>query len=59
MYGKRKTWIIIGQICAGTCLFIASFYTDSENAYTLALLLLGCMFFISLQDISLDSLALK
>lgn len=59
LYGKRKTWIIFSQVPASFLLYFASFYTDFSKAQYFALILISLMFFISLQDISLDCLALK
>lgn len=59
MYGKRKTWIVVSEVGASVMMYVASFYTGYENAQGFALILIGVMLFISLQDISLDCLTLK
>ena len=58
-YGKRKTWVVISQILAFFMIFIASFATSEEYEVALALIFLLAVFFITLQDISLDALAIK
>jgi hypothetical protein len=58
-YGKRKTWVIVSQTAAGVMLFIASFLTTPDCQIPLSLILISITFLITLQDISLDALAIK
>ena len=58
-YGKRKTWIVSSQLVCGTILFCSSFYTAQVHEYRMGVLMVATVFFIALQDISLDALAIK
>lgn len=58
-YGKRKTWIIISQMIASFLLMLASFFTGPSHQIKMALFLIAIVFLITLQDISLDALAIK
>ena len=58
-YGKRKTWIIISQIMASVAIFISSFFTSDNYQVVIAVFFLISLFFITLQDISLDAMAIK
>jgi MFS family permease len=58
-YGKRKTWIIISQIICSILLLVASFLTDEDHEVPLAILFIFTIFFLTLQGISLDAVAIK
>jgi hypothetical protein len=58
-YGKRKTWIIISQLLSSLLLFLASFLTDQYHEVAIAILFIFTIFFLTLQDISLDAVAIK
>lgn len=58
-YGKRKTWVIIGQFLTGILLILISFFTQQDQARFFATMFIFIYFFISLQDIALDGLCLK
>jgi hypothetical protein len=58
-YGKRKTWIIISQLICACILLGASFFTEVTFASLIALLLMSSELFLTIQDISLDSLSIK
>ena len=58
-YGKRKTWIVFSQIICSIVLFFSSFFTDVTLATLFALILMLSVFFLAIQDISLDSLSIK
>lgn len=58
-YGKRKTWIIISQAICSLILIVSSFFTEVTVASLIALLLMGSELFLTIQDISLDSLSIK
>ena len=58
-YGKRKTWIVISQLTTSTLLLIASFFTDQKYQCEMGIMMVASVFFIALQDISLDALAIK
>ena len=58
-YGKRKTWIILSQSTVSILVFIASFYTDQSYQAEMGFMMVTCVFCISLQDISLDAMAIK
>ena len=58
-YGNRKTWIVFSQIICSIVLFFSSFFTDVTLATLFALILMLSVFFLAIQDISLDSLSIK
>ncbi len=58
-YGKRKTWIIISQFICASILLVSSFFTEVTFASLIALLLMSSELFLTIQDISLDSLSIK
>lgn len=58
-YGKRKFWIILSQISVISIIVFASFFTDQKYEALMGVLMVSMMFFVALQDISLDSLAIK
>ena len=58
-YGKRKTWIMISQFFASIVLFMASFFTSQSYQIIMAIFLIITIFLITLQDISLDAMAIK
>lgn len=59
-YGKRKTWIVFSQIVSSIFLFVSSFFTEDISLASLfALILTFGVFFLAIQDISLDSLSVK
>jgi len=58
-YGKRKTWIIISQIICSGILIISSFFTEVTFASLIAIFLMCSELFLTIQDISLDSLSIK
>lgn len=58
-YGKRKTWIIISQLTTSAFLIIASFFTKDKEQIYMGVFMVASVFFIALQDISLDAMAIK
>jgi len=51
--------MVISQVLTSFCLLASAFFTDLSQSYKMAILLFGSVLFITLQDISLDSLANK
>lgn len=58
-YGKRKTWIIFSQVIAFIMLMVGSLATAQNQQIVLAAIFILVVFFISLQDIALDAVAIK
>ena len=58
-YGKRKTWIVTSQVMASVTIFIGAFLTSDTQEVGLAVVLIFAIFFVTLQDISIDAAAIK
>lgn len=59
-YGRRKSWVVISLLLAGLLTIYLSFLvTDQSRSKYCALIVGVCIFFISLEDISTDALAIK
>ena len=58
-YGKRKFWIVLSQISVIFLIILSSFFTEQKYEAMMGVFMVTAMFFVALQDISLDSLAIK
>ena len=59
-YGRRKTWVVISLLLSSLLiLYSSTFVEDEEKQIETAVLWTIIVFFISIEDISTDALAIK